>query len=99
MPHASAAKRRSAEVAVLRAFWVDDETVYAALDAEQAAVLYEQDAGIACEEPGYPRELNQVELDEPIPAIDDDERPTGDTTSVRRALEAAREPGMIACNV
>lgn len=29
----------------LKAFQVDDETIYAALDAEQAAVFYEQDTG------------------------------------------------------
>lgn len=84
---------------MLKAFWVDEETVYAALDAEQASVLYEHDAGIACEEPDFPRELSQAELDESVPALDDDERPTGASTRVRRALEAAREPGMIACNV
>lgn len=83
----------------LRAFHVDDETIYAALDAEQAAVLYEQDTGASCEDPDYPRELTPAELDAAIPELDENERMTGQETSLRAILDACTEPGMIACNL
>lgn len=83
----------------LIAYQVDDETFYAAVNAEQAAVLYEQDTGVACNEPEYPRELSCSELDAAIPELDADERLTGGSTSLRAFLMEASEPGMIACNV
>lgn len=82
----------------LKAFYVDDGTIYAAQDAFQAAVLYEQDTGLPCEEPEFPTELTSSELDAPIPELDDDERITGGSTSVRAWLTEARQPGLIACN-
>ena len=81
----------------LKAYRVNDDTVYAALDAEQAAVLYEQDTGVACEEPDFPEELSDQELDALFPETDEDERPTGKSTSIRAWLVEAKEPGMLAC--
>ena len=83
---------------LLKAFHVDEGMVYAALDAFQASVLYEQDTGLACDEPDYPKELSEAELDAPITEMDADDRPTGGTTSLRAWLERADRPGLIACN-
>lgn len=83
----------------LAVYQVDDETFYAAIDAEQAAVLYEQDTGVACDESEYPRELSCAELDAALPELDGNERPTGGSTSLRSYLLEASGPGMIACNV
>lgn len=80
----------------LKAFYVDEETIYAALDAEQAAVLYEQDTGIACDENEYPREVTKDELDAERPALDEDERLTGATTTLRSWLRGATAPGLLA---
>lgn len=80
----------------LTAYQVDDETVYVAIDAEH---LYEQDTGVACEEPEYPKALSDAELDAAIPELDEDERPTGRSTCLRAFLLEATEPGMMACNI
>lgn len=82
----------------LKAFYVDDGTIYAAQDAFQAAVLYEQDTGLPCEEPEFPKELTASELDAPIPELDDDERLTGRSTSLRTWLTDSGLAGLIACN-
>lgn len=83
----------------LCAFHVDDETIYAAADAVQAAALYEHDTGAVCDEPDYPRALTAAELDASFPEVDEHERLTGGVTCLRMVLAAASEPGMIACNV
>lgn len=83
----------------MKAFHVDDETMYAAIDAEQAAVLYEKDTGAACEGPDYPRELLDAELAAVVPVREEDECLTGADTTLRDILAVATEPGMIACNV
>ena len=86
-------------MSALKAFHVDDETIYAARDAEQAAVLYEQDTRAACEEPDYPRSVTGAGLDLSLAVLDEDERLTGGDTSLRAILATTTEPGMIACNV
>jgi hypothetical protein len=73
----------------LKAFHVDDETIYAALDADQASVLYMEDTGAECDAPDYPRELTDAELDVEVPELDSGERHTGRTTCVRAFLGAA----------
>ncbi len=79
----------------MKAYEMDDEpTIYAAHDDVAAAMIYILDGG---EEPqeGYPRELTAEELDKEIPDYDEDERPTGETTTIRRMLELATEPGFL----
>ena len=82
---------------MLKAYACDDNDIYAAESAEQAAKLYED----MCDEKpdeGYPRELTDAELDTRYPAFDEDERPIeGETTSVREMLvEHGDEPGWLA---
>jgi len=83
----------------MKAFHVDDETIYAAPSAEDAARQYESDTGAACEAEDYPRELTDAELDASIPEMDEHERLTGESTTLRACLAALGEPGMLACNV
>lgn len=80
----------------LRAYQVDDDTIYAAIDAEQAAVMYERDTQMACDAPLYPRLLTEAELDATMPELDENEQFTGGDTSVRAFLADATEPGMLA---
>lgn len=76
----------------LKAFQVDDCTWYAAETAEQAAQLYKDDTGEACDE-GYPSEVSDEQLDKPIPEMDEDERMTGNMTTMRAFLDG---PGFLA---
>lgn len=79
----------------MQAYEMDDEpTVYAANSAWEAAALYVADSGEKLDE-GYPRMLTDEELDQPRQDYDEDERPTGKTTTIRRWLEAATEPGYL----
>lgn len=78
-----------------KAFQVDDETVFAAGSAEQAAALFQEEFGEVCAY-GYPRELTDQELDQPFPVVDGDEQPMGENTSLREELRAQTEPGFLA---
>lgn len=79
----------------MKAYEMDDEpTIYAANSEEEAMRLYGQ-VGELPLEPGYPRELTDAELDAEQPDCDENEEPTGETTTVRRWLEAATEPGYL----
>jgi hypothetical protein len=78
----------------LKAFQIGDD-LYAANSAEQAAQLFTEQTGDACDE--EVRELTDDELDAPQPEYDEDEQPTDDTTSVRQMLrEHGDEPGWLA---
>lgn len=80
---------------VLKVFQCDDSDFYAAVSAEQAAALYEDMTGERPEDP-YPAELTDAQLDDPIPAFDEDENPTGEMTCVRQFLaEHGDEPGWL----
>jgi hypothetical protein len=72
----------------------DEPTIYAAHDADAAAMLYILDGGEKPQE-DCPRELTADELDREIPDYDENERPTEETTTIRRMLEAATEPGYL----
>lgn len=83
----------------MKAYEMNDEpTIYAADDDVAAAMLYILDGGgephVGYSE-GYPRELTAEELDREIPDYDENERPTGQTTTIRHMLEAATEPGYL----
>lgn len=80
----------------MKAFQVDDETIFAANDASHAAQLYQDWCGDPCSD-GYPAELTDEQLDHRHPAFDADERPIkGETESAREWLAAATEPGFLA---
>jgi hypothetical protein len=80
---------------VLLAYQVDDmPTIYAATSAVHAANLYAEDTGSLPGE-GYPRELSPKELDAPQAETDEDERPTGETTSIREWLANAAFAGFL----
>lgn len=77
------------------AYEVDDEpTIYAAYNAWEAASLYTADSGVKLER-GYPRMLTDAELD-----AERSDRPAavvvGVPSTIRRWLEAAKEPGYLA---
>jgi hypothetical protein len=76
---------------VLLAYEMDDmPTIYAATSAVHAANLYAEETGELPDD-GYPRELSAAELDAPQAETDEDERPTGEMTSIRAWLAAAGE--------
>jgi hypothetical protein len=75
----------------------DEHTLYAAGDAQEAASLYACDTfELVKFEDGYPRELTEKELDEQRPDIDENEQPTGGTTTIRAWLELASCSGPLA---
>jgi len=79
----------------MNAYEMDDEpTIYAATTASQAVRAYVSDSDEKLEA-GYPRLLTDAELDAEHPDYDENERPTGGTTTIRKILEAATEPGYI----
>ena len=79
----------------MHAYEMDDEpTIYAADSAWDAARGYVADSGERLEA-GYPRLLTPAELDREMPDFDEDERPTGETTTIRRMLEDAKGPGYL----
>lgn len=83
----------------LLAFVMDDEnTVYAHFSADEAAKLYAEDAGYTLDEiyEEYPRQLTDEVLDKPMPEYDEDEQPTGNTTSLRAYLNEMTGPGYLA---
>lgn len=84
---------------MLRAYRVSDNEIYAAESIEQAAELYRADTGEECESPYFPEAISDAELDGEIREYDEDERPTGDTTTIRAWLLAATEPGWLAGTV
>lgn len=80
----------------MKAFWMDDENeIYAADTPEEATAFYAADCGEPPDD-GYPRELTDAELDADRADYDEDEKPTGKMTTVRRWLEEATEPGYLA---
>lgn len=83
---------------MLKAYAVDDSDLYAASSPEEAIRVYREHCGEDIEvTAGYPIELSDEDLDKPIPAFDEDERPTGEMTSVRQFLiEHGDEPGFLA---
>ena len=74
----------------------DDPTFYAAGSAEEAATLYKRDTGMEPEqEEGYPRQLTEEELDKERPTADEDERITGETSTLRAMVDDQLEPGYL----
>lgn len=81
----------------MKVFQIGEE-LYAAESAEHAAVIYAEMTGEAPDPDDEPCELSDAELDAPTPEFDEDERQTGEMTSVRQMLvESGSEPGWLAC--
>jgi hypothetical protein len=79
----------------VKVYEMDDEpTIYAAHDWQEAVALYVKESGAQVED-GWPCELNDAELDKPRPEYDENEQPTGETTTIRIWLEEATEPGYL----
>ncbi|CAM5532365.1 hypothetical protein TMEC54S_00282 [Thauera mechernichensis] len=85
----------------MKAYEMDDEpTIYAAAGEAEAVRLYIEHAGPdLLDREYYPRELTEEELDSPQPELDEDERPTGRTVSIRKWLAEATEPGWLCAAV
>lgn len=79
----------------LKAFHVDDMTIWAAENAEQASASYREWTGEGCID-DYPQELTDAELDAPQQERDENEAPTGEMTSIRAWLAELSEPGFLA---
>jgi hypothetical protein len=80
----------------LKAFAVGDSDIYAAETAEQALALANDLAGDDAFELDEVTELVDADLDKEYPEFDEDERPTGGTTTIRFWLSEATEPGWLA---
>lgn len=81
----------------LKAFHVSDSEIFVADSLDEAARLHFENCGEPCED-DYPDELSDAELDREYPEYDEDERPTGNKTTIRKMLvEHGDEPGLLCC--
>ena len=78
----------------LKAFHVDETTLFAAMSAEQAAELFADWIGDEVDV-ALVEEATDAFLDKEIPEFDENERQTGRMTTVRSWLADA-EPGFLA---
>lgn len=79
---------------MLKAYQIGED-LYAANSHEEAQKLDEELAGGPCQCTVI--ELSDEQLDAPQPEFDEDERQTGETTTVRQMLrEHGDEPGLLA---
>ncbi len=83
----------------LRAFYVDEDTIYAATSADEARQLFEHETGVICDVECFPKELTARELDARRPDFDADDRPTGTDFTVRALLASHGEAGLLACSL
>ena len=80
----------------LKVYKCTDCDWYVAESAEQAKELAEADMREPLED-GYPEELTDEQLDEDQPEFDEDERQTGNSTTIRKMLaEHVGSPGWFA---
>jgi len=82
----------------LKAFQVDDYTIYAGETAEAAADAFAEDTGEMVNMADV-RELSDAELDDEFPECDENEAPTGQMTTMRAYLDEATEAGFLAGEV
>jgi hypothetical protein len=78
----------------LKAFWVGDMDIYAAESAEQALRLANEQHGGEFDtfDEDDVSEVTAERLDKVIPEFDENEAPTGETTTLRKWLEQAVIP-------
>lgn len=80
----------------LKVYHVDETTLFAARSAEHAAELFAEWTGDDVDVASVEEASNEF-LDKPIPEFDENEMPTGRTTTVRSWLKDA-EPGFLAAS-
>jgi hypothetical protein len=80
----------------MKAYYINDDEIWAANSLEEAIADYEQTAGEKLENPEDVREATDAELDTQIKEYDDNEEPTGDTISMRQLLREKYFVGMLA---
>ena len=80
----------------MKAFWMDEETVWAAETLDDAKIDYATETGEVADD-DFVREVTDEELDRPMPETDEDEMPTGVMTTLRRYLDEMKEAGFLAC--
>lgn len=82
----------------MKAFYVSDYEIWAANSAEEARASALREWGMEpCDQDGFdpPVELSDAEMDEPFDDRDEDERPTGQKTTLRAELALLSEPGFL----
>lgn len=81
---------------MLKAYEMDDEgTVYAAHDSAEAVTEFENDFGCMVDQPDYPRELTDAELDKQYDDRDGYGFKTGETTCIREWLDEKTVAGFL----
>jgi hypothetical protein len=79
----------------MRAFQVSDCEWWAAVDESACRADYKDTTGEDVDDDAF-RELTDAELDKEIPETDEDERPTGNMTTMRAFLDEMTGPGFLA---
>jgi len=81
---------------MLKAYEMDDEgTIYAAEDAPEAVAEFESDLGCMVDQPDYPRELTDAELDKQFDELDEYGFKSGETTCIREWLDKKTVAGFL----
>jgi hypothetical protein len=79
----------------VKAFFVSEYEIWAANDADEARSDYLDETGCEADEDIF-RELSTEEYDEPFDETDEDEKPTGEKTTIRAELANLTKPGFVA---
>ena len=80
----------------MKAYYINEDEIWAANSIEEAIADYEQTTGEKLESPEDVREVTESELDTQIKEYDENEEPTGDTISMRQLLREKLSIGMLA---
>ncbi|MEY5061067.1 MAG: hypothetical protein RIS45_988 [Planctomycetota bacterium] len=83
----------------MKAYAVSDYEIWAANSAEEAMASALEEWGGSPDDEQFQyevRELSDVELDSPFDETDEDEKPTGEKTTLRAELARYTEPGFLA---
>ena len=80
----------------MKAYYINEDEIWAASSLEEAIADYEQTTGEKLENPEDVREATDAELDTQIKEYDENEEPTGDTVSMRQWLREKTCVGMLA---
>lgn len=84
-------------MSALKAYMVGDDDVYAAHSAEEAVRLFRLDVDWGDGDIDIDvSELTDAELDREYPEFDENERPTGNTITMRKYLAEMTAPGWLA---
>ena len=83
---------------LMKAYYVSDYEIWAANSAEEAMAAAMKEWGGTPDDEEYKydvRELSDAEMDEPFDDRDEDERPTGEKTTLRAEIALLNEPGFL----